>query len=145
MNTGLHVSFQIIVFAGYMPMNGIIGSCSNSIFTFLRNLHTVLHSGCTNLHSHQHCKKVPFSSLTPAFIICRIFDDGHSDWCEVKPPGGFDSYSLIISDVEHLFMYLLTISMSAWEKCLIRSAHFLIGLFFFFYIDLYELFVYFGN
>jgi len=68
---------------------------------FLQSLHTAFHSGCTNLHSHQQ-----FSPVLANICHCLLFDDSHSDKCEVQLIVVLICVSLMISDIEHLFMYL---------------------------------------
>ena len=146
MNAGVHVSLSYLAYSG-MASSGLAGSYGCSISSFLKNLHTgvlkkphtVLYSGCTSLHSHKQCKRVPFIYCLQTFLIPAILTSMRQYLIVV-----LIYISLIMNDIEHLFLCLLAICISSLEKCLFSSlAHFFDSVICFSGIELHELLVYF--
>ena len=92
--TGIHVFILIMAFPGYMPSSGIAGLYGSLFlgffFFFKESPYCPLWYQFILPGTVQEVS--PVSTLSPAFIVCRFFDDGHSDWCELISHCSFDLY-----------------------------------------------------
>ena len=122
---------HLFSFLGCISVTGSGNAGSHGNYLICRVTTKLFHSSCTILHSHQHCARVPISlhplqhffSILHCFIMAILV---LVRWCV--------SLILIcisiVTDDDHLFMYLLAIYISSFGKCPFWSfVHFVVGLF----------------
>ena len=147
MNIWVSVSLQIRVFSRCIPRSGTTESCGNSAFEVFKGPPYRSSEGPRHMHSHQQGRRSSlFSTPSPAFITYRLFDDGHSDQCEVMHHCSFDLN--LSSSCQHWasshvligYLYVFFGGVSVLGFCQIFG-----GVVWFPIIESYELFMYLGN
>ena len=92
MNIGVHKALSVFIFSGYMLSSGIVGSYGGFIPSFFFKEISLLSSivAVSIYIPTSNARVFPFTTLSLTFIVCRLFDDGFSEWCEVVSHCSFD-------------------------------------------------------